>query len=457
MQYLHAIDGLGTNKNNENRMINLLYKNTMKKILQLSILLFFIISCQSEKDQKNQKITVTNPSTINLTDKAIVIDREKLTEIPKGDVYPLLYTAKGDTIPAQLDDLDGDNQWDELFFVIDMSPNASESLVINWTSSDPTFEKRTSVRFGVRHSLETTVQPEVSDTFNANELPWVTGLQPYQTDGPSWENDKVGFRHYFDGRNAKDLFGKKVSYMSPDSVGINKAGETEDNYHVMEDWGRDILAVGNSVGLGGFALMVGDSLARLGVTKDDSVNNIETTVFNIVTEGPVRSIIKYNYNNWKPLDRDYTVEETTSIWPGMYGYKNEVSFSGLKGDETLLVGLVNSNTDEPLTEVALDDDWVLLFTHDKQTYEKEWWLGMALILPKASYQGHLEAPKTGSLSHTYLAKLQVQNDNPVSYYAIAGWEISDEGFNDSSYFLNYVKDLALQLSTEVEVAVDTNQ
>ena len=47
--------------------------------------------------------------------------------------------------------------------------------------------------------------------------------------------------------------------MSPENVGINADGAVEDNYHVMADWGRDILAVGNSVGLGGYALIAGDS------------------------------------------------------------------------------------------------------------------------------------------------------------------------------------------------------
>lgn len=118
------------------------------------------------------------------------------------------------------------------------------------------------MRFGVRSSMEGKVQPATSDTFYAHELPGVMGYQPYQTDGPSWENDKVGFRHYLDERNSKDVFGKKVSCMSPDSVGINQEGVTEDNYHVMEEWGRDILAVGNSVGIGGIALMIWDSLNR---------------------------------------------------------------------------------------------------------------------------------------------------------------------------------------------------
>tara|TARA_R110002167_G_scaffold342098_2_gene550842 strand:- start:5718 stop:6593 length:876 start_codon:yes stop_codon:yes gene_type:complete len=287
----------------------------------------------------------------------------------------------------------------------------------------------------------------------ANELPKSLGYQQYQTDGPSWENDRVGFRHYLDGRNAKDLFGKKTSSMSPEDVGLDAAGAVEDNYHVMEDWGRDILAVGNSVGLGGYALINETEFMRLGVTVEDSINNVEKTTFHIDVEGPVNSIISYGYNNWKPNNRTYSVKETTSIWPGIYGFKNTVSVSGLTGDEDLAVGLVNINTDHSLGVLDENSIYVVLYTHDKQTYNKEWWLGMALILPKDKYLGFTQAPKTGPLSNSFLAKLKIEDNQPVSYYAIAGWELSDEKFSNETYFTDYLKKLTGQLSAVVEIEV----
>ncbi|WP_162054718.1 DUF4861 domain-containing protein [Pontibacter pamirensis] len=425
-----------------------------KRITLLACLLGCLTSCQSEKDSGGQEVTLTNTSSVNLVEKAISIKRGELTGAPDGELYPLVLSQRGDTIPAQLDDLDGDNKWDELFFVKDLPANGEETVHLKWIDTPVNFEKRTSVRFGVRSSVEGKVQPATSDTFYAHELPGVMGYQPYQTDGPSWENDKVGFRHYLDGRNSKDVFGKKVSYMSPDSVGINQEGVTEDNYHVMEAWGRDILSVGNSVGIGGIALMIGDTLARLGVTQADSLNNVDSTFFQILSEGPARSVINYQYHNWKPLNRNYEVEETTSIWPGMYAYKNSARFSHLQGDETLLIGLVNSETQQPLTEIATDDKYVILLTHDKQSYNKEWWLGLALILPKEAYRGYMKAPETGSLSKSYLAKLKVEKDKPVEYYAVAGWELSDEGFRNPAYFQEYVRSLAKKLSAEVKITVE---
>ena len=121
-------------------------------------------------------------------------------------------SSKGDTIPAQLDDLNQDNKWDELFFVVNLPANNTQTFSLQWVASPLSFTKRTSIRFGKRMSAQEHVQPALSEAVYAADMPKKMGFQRYQTDGPSWENDKVGFRHYLDGRNAKDVFGKKVAY-----------------------------------------------------------------------------------------------------------------------------------------------------------------------------------------------------------------------------------------------------
>ena len=424
-------------------------KNGIKAV----IIAVLVISCNSA-GRLEQKITLTNTSLINLRDKAISVKRDSLKQVPSG-YFPLLTTESGDTIASQLDDMNGDGKWDQLFFVSDIPAGDIIHLNLNWVKIQPDYTIRTSVRFGKRESKDSPVVPRTSDTLLANQVPQVLGYQPFQTDGPTWENDKVGFRHYFDGRNANDLFGKKAPFMSPENVGINAQGAVEDNYHVMADWGRDILSVGNSVGIGGFGLIIGDSIARLGIigAKNDTLNNVDTTIFNIVAEGPVHSVLQFRYINWHAGNRIYQVNEKTSIWPGMYAYKNKVEISGLHGDETLLVGLVNSNTDHPLGEIYEDDNFVILYTHDKQTYDKVWYLGLALILPKSAYLGFGEAPKNAPISNTFYGKLKIEDNTPVSYYAAGCWEIADEGFRDSTYFKNYIADLAKELAAKVNISV----
>ena len=425
-------------------------KLIVNTLLLVTFLMFF--SCGTT-DGFNTKIHLANDSDIALINKPISIERSTIDLNNETNLFPMLRDETGDVISVQFNDSDGDYRWDELFFISDLAPHEEKNISVKWVAGLPDFPKSTSVRFGKRPSATKPVRPEIQETLTANELPKSLGYQQYQTDGPSWENDKVGFRHYLDGRNAKDLFGKKVSEISPETVGINADGAVEDNYHTMEDWGRDVLAVGNSVGLGGYGLAIGDTLMRLGVTVDDSVNNIAKTTFKIQSEGPVNSVLSFEYNDWKPLNRSYDVREYTSIWPGMYGYKNTVSVSGLGGNEDLVVGLVNINTDKALVEITDHEEYVIVYTHDKQTYNKEWWLGMALILPKDKYLGYMEAPKTGSLSNTFLARLTIEDKEPISYYAVAGWELSDSGFAKEAYFVNYLRQLVDQLSVKVNVEI----
>jgi hypothetical protein len=427
----------------------------MNKIyLNFSLFIFSILLfSQCQIDSGKTKIILTNSSSIELSDKAISIQRSQFPKIPEGKVFPLIVSSKGDTIPAQLDDLDGDKIWDELFFVADLPANGKGNFTLEWTDKKQNYPVRTSVRFGKRMSADIPVKPALDEVLTARQIPWTLGFQRYQTDGPTWENDKVGFRHYLDGRNAKDVFGKKISAISPEDVGLDENGAPVDNYHVMEDWGRDILSVGNSVGIGGYGLLAGDTLLRLGIISGDTVNNVEKTGFKIVTEGPVRSVLNYQYSNWRSGNREYFVEENTSIWPGMYGYQNSVKFNSLEGDENLVVGLVNINTEMPLSTYDGNDKYVVLYTHDKQTYEKEWWLGLALIVPRELYLGYTEAPKTGQLSNTFLAKLKIENNKPVTYYAVACWELSDEGFTLRKYFEDYIKNLVDQLAADVKVFI----
>lgn len=425
-----------------------------KPILPILLLLTALAftSCKEEKKETVTEIVLTNNSEMEMTDKAVSVKRDMLSIADSINKFPVLISS-GDTIPSQLSDVDGDGKWDEIFFVANFSANEKKNLQLKWTEKSPEFGVRTSVRFGKREAKDEPVKPATEETLLALDMPKKLGFQKYQTDGPTWENDKVGFRHYLDGRNAKDVFGKKTSVISPENVGINAEGAVEDNYHVMEDWGRDVFPVGNSVGLGGYALLINDEVKRLGVTVEDTLSNVEKTTFKITEEGPVKSVVNYTYSNWEASENAYQVKETTTIWPGMYGYQNTVLMDGLKGNETFLIALSNINNENPLKEIE-NDNWVALVLHDSLTYEREWVMGTALILPKKGYQGYKEAQKNGQLTQSYLAKYKISNNIPITYYAVAGWELSqDKNFSDSKYFTKYVTNLANQLYTPIIIKI----
>lgn len=415
----------------------------------LAIIVF--MGCNAQQKLAISTITLSNNANIELLDKAISIKRG-IIDKSYTKTFPLLI-CKTDTIPSQVNDLDGDGKWDELFVVANFASKEKKIVQLKWVNEAPKFPIRTSVRFGKREAENIPLQPATEESVNAHQVYKKLGFQKYQTDGPSWENDKVGFRHYLDGRNAKDVFGKKTPGITPENVGISNTGAVEDNYHLMHDWGRDVFPVGTSAGLGGYALLVDNEITRLGIIGTDTLNNIEKTNFKIVAEGPVNSVLRYNFQNWKASGNNYQVNETTSIWPGMYAYKNSVKIKGITGKETFLIALSNINNQKGLKVIEVGK-WVCLIQHDSLTYKREWILGTAIIVPKKDYLGYIEAPKTGQLTDSYLAKMKIVENTSIRYYAVAGWELSaDKNFKDAQYFTDYVTHLAKQLAIEITVAV----
>lgn len=427
-------------------------KNTLKSYLPVTLAAMLLIGCKAQQTGTTSSIILTNDSDIALSEKAVTLKRSLIDGNESKKSFPLLL-YKTDTIPSQLNDLDGDGKWDELFLVTPFAANEKKTIQLKWVQEAPKFPIRTSVRFGKREAENIPLQPATEESVNANQVYKKLGFQKYQTDGPSWENDKVGFRHYLDGRNSKDVFGKKVPAITPENVGISSTGAVEDNYHVMHDWGRDVFPVGSSAGLGGYALLIDNEITRLGILGNDTLNNVGKTTFKIVSEGPVNSVLNYSYQDWEASGKKYQVKETTSIWPGMYGYKNTIRFEGLQGNEMALIALSNINNKNPLNVVEVGN-WICLIQHDKLTYNREWIMGTAIIIPKKGYNGYMEAPKTGQLTDSYLAKFKVQNNEPISYYAVAGWELSaDKNMGDSTYFNNYVINLAKQLAAEITIQI----
>jgi hypothetical protein len=434
------------------------------RLFTSAVLLLFLAACLQVAAQQGappasiagySTILVKNKSNIALGEKGVWVPVKKLnSDMAPADAFPVLLDENNKQVGCQLVSMGKEGAKDALFFLADLKPGEEKRYTLGWAEKQQ-LPKRVNIRFRKRTGKQAPLVKLNEDVFYPNMLLPLTGFQPYQTDGPSWENDKVGFRHYFDGRNAKDVFGKRISGLSPDSVGISPKGEVEDNYHVLKDWGRDILPVGSkdglSVGLGGIGLWYNNGLHRIGVLGTDSIHTVAETHLKIRDNGPVLASFDIGYKNWTPsAGRVYQVQERPTIWPGMYAYQNTVSMQGLQGDEELVIGLPRAATQKQLTELRLGN-WVVLYTHDHQTYNKEYILGMAIAVPAGQYLGWGKSPETGSFALSYYARMKAKNNSPLTYYAIACWELADPIFRDEAAFVNYVKNQVAQLDAQVQV------
>jgi hypothetical protein len=272
-----------------------------------------------------QDILLTNPHDHPLQEICVVIERNAFRQ--KDDsLHPLIYDKeKTRILPVQVDDLDDDGSWDEAAFLVSLNPGETFRGRIEWQRLEeiPAFPVRTNVYLGIsrkRNGHFTEVRKEVFPPDYECHTPY-----QYQFEGVGWENDMIAFRTYCDRRNGKDIFGKTTSEMVLTNVG------KIDNYHKQQSWGMDILKVGNSLGIGAVGAVKNGKLYRLGDTRYHD--------FQILAEGPVRSIFKLGFDGWVVAGDTLSATETITITAGQNGFLNRFEVSGNNVPDTLVAGL----------------------------------------------------------------------------------------------------------------------
>lgn len=396
----------------------------MKLTVNFFLILFSIIL--SSYTNHSLTLTLVNPINIDRLDEPLVFNRKDLEKvlgnIPENKI-PAFKNEQDKLIPIQLDDMDQDGQWDELFMLINFSAKESKDLSVKlMNKSDfPEIKPRTNIRF----ASATPPHDELSNVQRLKSTDNASSSNAFQMEGPAWENEMVAFRNYFDARNGIDIYGKRTPEMILDLVGIN--GQ---NYHKLDYWGMDILRVGNSLGAGAIALKIGDKIHRI-----DSANE---SSFRIITEGSLRSVITLNFKGWKVEDRNYDIEHQISIWGGARYYQSQIFVQGLQGDESLVTGIVNINSD---SMYILEGDrlYTGIYTHDNQAYDGEK-LGMGLLYEMDQFQGTITAPDRGDgIIQTYMVTLAIQPKSVTSFYFYVGWELEEPNFNQKEAFEEYLQ------------------
>lgn len=427
----------------------------MKKLVSIAVLLA-LASC-GPKQNKEWAVEIQNPTQNQRMDEAIVLTRAQLQPADTILVPAVMDTA-GNYVASQVDDIDGDGSWDELAFVTNLAPAETANLKIVWVNPAdyPQFTTRTNVRYG--KMVKPGVIEEQKTDLHVKDIVYYINTEgyPYQMDGIGWENDKVGFRHYYDGRNCRDFFGKRVPDMVLDTVGIRADGTPGDTYHVWADWGRDIMSVGTSFGIGGIGALVDDSrFVRMGRVNADSVDVIDSTRFTLITEGPVRSMFALDFYGWTIDSTKSDVRQVVTIWAGKHNYENKVTSKNLPANTSLITGIVHNFNDFPLETLDFNN-YVGMATHDIQSYNKEFWMGMGLLLPKANVEKTFDTKgliDETIMSPTWCAKLKLDENGEVQYKAYSAWEHEDTMFKNRQYFMDMMKSEGERMDNPVVVTL----
>lgn len=412
------------------------------KLALLCLASIAVFSCKKET-----VIVVSNPMGVDRNDEVIVFTKAQMNEkIPVKEGSLPVFKNNGSVVPTQPDDLDGDGKWDEVAVLLNFKANETIELEANWVPENefPEFEKRTNLRLGI-------VQDDGSfkevDEYRA--LPCDDGFEVIaQAESVNWENDKIGFRNYFDCRNVKDLFGKLKPDLILDKLSLPEMG----NYHNLNDWGMDVLHCGSSLGSGGLALLKNDSLYRLGST--------DVYEYRKIIEGPVRSVFDLIYKGWNVDGDDLQAVERISIYPGNYWFESDVTVTGCPVGSQIVTGIVTSHLKrEPFRFEA--GNYQCIGTHDVQSLNKDE-LGMAVLVPlkeagkigrttdinffKLGYKTVAEKGFSNIISETYYIGQKCKSGVAAKHYFLSVWGLDKDQWKTEEGFRKYIAEEAEKLS-----------
>jgi len=257
--------------------------------------------------EKRIKLTLTNTLTIERKDCPVVVPRSILPyqnipqryitvvdpslpgnpepskeDLGKYSGYLIRKEEHGHYLEYQMDDIDKDGIWDELFFYVDIGPRETKTVYLYVGEAERgLYRHKTHAGIGYygRHMV------------------------------PFWEAEYVGWKLWFP--MSVDLHGKR----EPMLTAYPEYKDNLSGYYMPYKYGTDIMTVSTTFGSGGIGLAEvpadPDSVSRPGYNFWTGVGPIHSTrySFDVVVNGPLRSMILARTMNWKTGSGFYEVEQ----------------------------------------------------------------------------------------------------------------------------------------------------
>lgn len=220
-------------------------------------------------------VEITNESDYDRKDEPVVITSKEINRIKWIDVN-VRVTDNGAPVQYQLDDMDGDLQNDELFFVTDVKAHSRKVIDVEFCGEQDTTKWTDRIYTALQFRDKKDKFPDLLRV----EAKGSTNLfNDIYMHGVTIESELVGYRIYFDERQNIDLYGKKYRRIElPETQFYTTAEQLKAGY------GVDVLWAGKAMGCG--------SLKRNGADKVANWTDVGIRGQRVVTTGPLRTVIE---------------------------------------------------------------------------------------------------------------------------------------------------------------------
>lgn len=255
----------------------------MKKSIYLTLLLALSAANGYAQAPLQLTLSVSNPTKAERTDAPVIVNLNQY-----GDVRSAIVKADGEEIPCQLDDIDSDETFDELCFLVNLHKKEKKTyhITLYYQGEPHTYPARVyaemlmrndKVKEKNRHNnfIESiTARGDCANSYN---------LQHHH--GVDFESELNGIRIYFDKRQTLDLYGKFTKRLELQETQFYTSESQK-----KEGYGDDVLWVGNTFGLGAFRGWNGQ--------EPTMIEPVRSRTQRIISYGPLRTIVELVDRGW---------------------------------------------------------------------------------------------------------------------------------------------------------------
>lgn len=299
----------------------------MKEKLIFSWLL--IMATQLTFGQQRFSINVTNRSNVELNAQPVTVNLQP-------NIKSAVVKLNGQEIPCQLDDLDGNGQFDELFFLTDLKGKEKQSFEIQLFDKGEPRNYEPQVYAEMLLSNKNVKESNKHDLY-ISSLTVDNGTNPYwqlHHHGPAFENKLVAYRIYFDHRQTVDIYGKYHQGLE-----LRQTQFYPDSLQKATGFGDDVLWVGSTLGLG--------TLRGWNGQEPIMLEDVAHRTLRIIARGPLRTIVEVIDDGWNAptatsnTSTPITMTTRYTLYAGRRDCMVDIRFDRSAADYQFCTGIIN--------------------------------------------------------------------------------------------------------------------
>ena len=402
----------------------------MKRILYLLFLLPLAAVAQ-----QTITVNVSNPSKSVRSDEPVVINLA-----PYGDIRSALVTVDGQEIPCQLDDLNQDETFDELCFLVNLQGNEKKQYSVTLlTEGEPsTYPARVFAEMVLGNSKDKSLKKNQQNNYIESitargDAAYTYNIQHHH--GVDFESELNGIRIYFDERQTIDLYGKFKKQLE-----LKETQFYTDQDQKAKGYGDDVLWVGQTFGLGAFRGWNGH--------EPTMVSPVRSRTQRIISYGPLRTIVEVVDRGWQ-VDAAKAPLNMTLRYTQYAGHRDtdvDVFFNRPVADYLFSTGIINVKnsvefSDKKGLRACWGTDWP---STDTVNFKRET-VGLGICIPMKYVRSEQPANKDN------YAFVVGTADNRMQYKIIYCSDNESFGYHSAKEWFEFLKEWKKEVEKPIQV------